>query len=214
MHRKRSFSITLLVLALAALACKAVTGPPVFGGRTLFRDDFSDPSSGWNRVTAPKGETDYADGMYRILVDDINIDIWSNPGLDLSDARIEVDAFKVDGSRNNRFGIICRAESRTQFYTLIISSDGYYGIGYVDGERFSLLGMDSLQPTDAIHPGSALNHLRADCIGQTLTLYVNGVKLAEVEDDRFATGDVGLIAGSYTDAGVDIRFDDFVVSQP
>ena len=208
------FIALVVALALSTLACKAVVGSPVFRDRTLFRDDFDDPSSGWNRVTAPKGETDYADGMYRIFVNDLNMDVWSQAGLDYTDARIEVDAIKVSGSRNNRFGIICRAESPTRFYTLIISSDGYYGIGYVDGPHFSLLGMNALQPTDAIHPGSALNHLRADCIGQTLTLYVNGAMLAVVKDDRLASGDVGLIAGSYSEPGIDIRFDNFVVSQP
>jgi hypothetical protein len=74
--------------------------------------------------------------------------------------------------------------------------------------------MDALQPTDAIHQGSALNHIRADCIGDTLTLYANGVKLAEVKDTRFPKGDVGLIAGTYDAPGTDIRFDDFTVYQP
>ncbi|MFM8319712.1 MAG: hypothetical protein ACKOC5_02270 [Chloroflexota bacterium] len=211
----RGLLLLTALLCLAALACRTLVGDSLpAGSRTLFQDDFSRPTSGWNRVSAPAGESNYADGMYRILVNDPNIDIWSLAGRDYSDARIEVDAYKVGGDRNNRFGIICRAASPTTFYTLVISSDGYYGIGIIDGPDYRLIGMDALQPTDAINQGSALNHIRADCVGKTLALYVNGVKLAEVTDDRLANGDVGLIAGTYDVPGVDIRFDNFSVAQP
>jgi hypothetical protein len=214
--RRMKMVLLLSVLAFNSLACKYVIGDPAVSptDRTLYRDDFSKVSSGWNRVTAPKGESNYADGMYRIFVNDANIDIWSLAGRSFSDVRIEVDAYKIGGDRNNRFGVICRAASATTFYTLVISSDGYYGIGMIDGSEYRLIGMDALQPTDAINQGSALNHIRADCVGDLLTLYVNGVKLAEVRDATFPTGDVGLIAGSYDVPGVDIRFDNFIVSQP
>lgn len=206
--------LAALALALASLACRAVAGTPVPGDGVIFKDDFSNIKSGWNRVTAPKGESNYADGMYRLFVNEPNIDIWSLAGRDLADVRIEVDAYKMGGDRNNRFGIICRAASPSSFYTLVVSSDGYYGIGVIDGNDYRLIGMDALQPTDAIHQGSALNHIRADCVGDTLTLYVNGVKLGSVQDKRFASGDVGLIAGTYDAPGVDLRFDDFTVYQP
>jgi hypothetical protein len=35
-----------------------------------------------------------------------------------------------------------------------------------------------------------------------------------VEDDTYASGDVGLIAGTFDEPGTDIRFDDFVVYRP
>lgn len=207
----------LLGLSLAAMACRLLVyeSPTVSGeGRLLFEDDFSDPTSGWNRASTPSGESDYQDGVYRILVNEPNLDIWSMPGLYFSDVRLEVDAFKVGGERDNRFGLICRAEAQDRFYTFVISSDGYYGVGLVDGERYSLLGMDALQPSEAVRVGSALNHLRADCVGTTLTLYVNGVKVAQVQDATYAIGDVGLLAGSYASPGVDIRFDNFRVYRP
>jgi hypothetical protein len=62
--------------------------------------------------------------------------------------------------------------------------------------------------------GSRLNHLRFDCVDSTLTLYVNGYQAATVEDDRLASGDVGLIAGSLEQGGVEVAFDEFVVFEP
>jgi hypothetical protein len=189
-----------------------VTAGP--SGRLLFHDDFSDPTSGWSQVTAASGETTYADGSYRIFVNQPNVDIWSKPGQRFQDVHIEVDAYKVGGARDNRFGILCRAVDDDSFYTFIISSDGFYGVGLIDGQEYRLLGTDALQPSNAIRLGSASNHIRADCVGNTLTLTVNGVQLTQVQDNRFPAGDVGLIAGTYDTPGTDIRFDDFVVYQP
>jgi hypothetical protein len=212
--------VLLIVFSLSVVACRLLVNPtPPPGatqptGRVLFRDDFSDPSSGWNQVTAPGGESIYLDGVYRIFVNQPNVDIWSKPGKSFQDVRVEVDAYKVGGERDNRFGIICRAVDDDSFYTFIVSSDGFYGIGLIDGQSYQLLGMDALQPSDAINLGSASNRIRADCVGDTLTLTVNGVQLAQVKDTRFPSGDVGLIAGTYDTPGTDIRFDDFIVYQP
>jgi hypothetical protein len=217
MRRLSYWVAPLIILVLASLACQAPIIKrllPSQSGKILFQDDFTDPSSGWNRVTTTKGQTDYADGVYRIFVNEPNLDIWSMPGRKFTDVHIEVDALKVGGERDNRFGIICRAVSVDSFYTFIVSSDGYYGIGKIKGQDYHLIGMDALQPSKAIRLGTALNRLRADCVGDRLTLYVNGEKLAEVQDAEFASGDVGLIAGTYQSAGTDIRFDNFIVTQP
>lgn len=211
------WTIPCFMLLLASLSC-AVLGDqnpdPDRPLKILFKDDFSDPESGWNRITTTQGQTEYADGVYRIFVNEPDLDIWSTPGQSFKDIRVEVDALKVGGERDNRFGIICRAADLNSFYTFIISSDGYYGIGKIQRQEYQLIGMQALQPSAAILKGSALNHLRADCIGDTLSLYVNGQKLAEVRDSDFTSGDAGLIAGSYDTAGVDIRFDNFFVYQP
>jgi hypothetical protein len=55
----------------------------------------------------------------------------------------------------------------------------------------SFIGSDSLQPSDAINQGPAANHIRADCVGSTLGLHVNGQKLIEVEDSSLTQGNVG-----------------------
>ena len=208
--------ILLTFCVIAAIACKAPISaeePTQPVTQLLFQDDFSNPSSGWNRVATNEGETNYTDNVYRIFVNNTDLDIWAKPGLNFLDARIEVDAYKVDGERNNRFGVLCRV-SGANFYAFLISSDGYYGIGKVSDQVFALIGMDSMQPSPAIRTGSDLNHLRADCIGSKLTLYVNNQKIAEANDAEFKFGDVGLMAGTYDTPGTDIRFDNFAVYRP
>lgn len=216
---KIRFMAIFSALLMASLACSA----PFFSSETdgtelpsniLFQDDFSDPSSGWDQVNVEDGLTDYIDGAYRIYVNAINTDIWSNPGLDFTDTQIEVEATKVGGDDNNDFGVICRYQDLNNFYFLIISSDGYYGVGkVVDGDQ-QLIGDESMPPSEIIKQADATNIIRADCVGNKLSIYVNGVKLAEYEDTDFTSGDVGLLAGSFENPGTDIHFENFKVFKP
>jgi hypothetical protein len=206
-------------LALSILACNALTPrlpatPPTAAAEVLFQDDFSDSDSGWDRVSIDRGETDYVEGGYRIFVNTANLDVWANPGLHFDDVRVEADVAVVGGDPDNSFGLICRAAAPDQFYWLAISSDGYYGIGKIAGENQSLIGSESMQSTDQFQPNQPSYHLRADCIGDRLTLYVDGVQIAEVQDQEYISGDVGLIAGAFETPGVDVRFDNFTVLQP
>jgi len=184
-------------------------------GALLFRDDFSDPTSGWDRVTSQDAETNYYDSTYRIWVNEPYTDLWANPGLQFSDVSLQVEASKLGGPDDNLYGLICRSDqSGKHYYYFVISSDGYYGIGKVAGEDQYLLGSDKLLPGEAIQLGSQMNLLRAECIDDRLTFFVNGQKLAETRDGEYLNGDIGLTAGSFGQPGVDIRFDNLLVRKP
>lgn len=219
MPKTTRFTIFLAALMLASLSCSLSGGKNDDSGNelspdVLFQDDFSDPSSGWDRVNETDGTTDYVDGAYRIFVNSPSFDIWANPGLDFTDTVIEVEATKVAGPDDNDFGVICRYQDLDKFYFFIISSDGYYGIArVVDGEQ-ELMGQESMADSDAIKQGMATNKIRADCVGDQLSLYVNGTLLVEATDSTYTAGDVGLIAGTFDVAGTDIHFDNFVVREP
>jgi hypothetical protein len=217
----RRLPFLILLLAAASLACSLLStditsteAPAPPEQDVLFQDDFSSTSSGWDRISVEEGVTDYADGVYRIYVNTSETDVWANPGLDFSDVRVEVEATKVGGDDDNDFGLICRYSDSSNFYFFVISSDGYYGIGRVlDGSQ-ELIGETAMLPTDEVNQGEATNLLRADCDGEELSLYVNGVFVASQMDSSFSAGDVGLIAGSFATEGTDIHFDNFVVRQP
>jgi hypothetical protein len=217
MNRLPRALLAIAATSAAALACSALDSLPGIGGGggggdVLFEDDFSDTGSGWDQVTESDRTTDYDNGGYRILVNDTGSDAWANPGRSFSDVRVEVDATKQGGDDNNNFGVICRSEGVQDFYTLWISSDGYYAIAMIqDGDLSFLLDWAT---SDAINQGNATNHIRGDCVGSTLTVYANGTQLGSVEDTTFTSGDVGLEAGTFNVGGTDILFDNFVVYAP
>jgi hypothetical protein len=206
---------TLLFISLSCQAVSSITGGGTGqGSKVLFQDSFSDSSSGWDKISTKDGVSDYANGAYRIYVNTTNTDVWSNPGLNFSDTSIQVDASKVGGVDNNDFGIICRYRDAENFYFFVISSDGYYGIGKMVNGQHKLIGVNAMPPSEKVAQGNVTNHLRADCIGNRLTFYVNGSMLADEQDTEFTSGDVGLMAGTFETPGTDIYFDNFVVSKP
>jgi hypothetical protein len=204
----------IVLLGLSMLACSLGSEANIQSGNVLFQDDFSDPSSGWDRVNTDEGITDYANGVYRIFVNTDNTDVWANPDLSFTDTIIEVDATKTGGPDDNDFGLICRYEDSANFYFFIISSDGFYAVGKVIDGVQELLGDTEMNPNDAIKIGNMANNIRVDCVGSSLSLSVNGTQLVTVQDSSFYQGDVGLIAGTFDDPGTDIHFDNFVVRQP
>lgn len=187
------------------------------GLQILFQDDFSDFNSGWDHLATDNGTSGYANGGYEIQITNSTISIWANLSHDFqNNIRIEVDATKIGGPDDNAFGVQCRYQDVDNYYYFYISSDGYVGIGADKvGEKNIISNADGSLVNDAsIIQGAATNHLRADCIGNTLTLYVNNTLVATATDSSFTGGDVGLIARSYDIGGTDILFSNFFVYKP
>jgi pectate lyase len=231
--------LALAVLVLVALACIFPTVntptvppptaipptalPPVSGGgggssqQILFQDDFSNTSSGWDRSSNEYGTTDYENGGYRINVIQADSYFFANPYKSFqNDVRIEVDATKIGGPDDNAFGVQCRYQDVDNYYYFYISSDGYVGIGIDNaGTKTIISSSDGNLVTDSnINQGAATNHIRVDCIGSTLTLFVNGTQVATATDSTFSGGDVGLVAKTFSVAGTDIMFNNFFVYKP
>ena len=202
--------VVLLLASCASLPIPVVsTANP---GDVLYQEQFENNTTGWARISNDNGIMDYDGGGYRILVRQPRLNVWSTSEKDFADVRVEADVIKLNGPDENRMGLICRYQAG-DYYFFVISNDGFYVIGKFIGGLTLLLGQSEMQASDAIQAGS-MNHLRADCIGDKLTFYINFTEVASVTDPDFPRGDVGLVAGSFTEPGVDVLFDNFVVIQP
>ncbi len=214
----RSFILaTGILLILSACQLPSLTSSlfETSSGEVMFQDDFSNPSSGWvNLIDEDYGILDYFDGYYRVAVQGDHQMLWTGPGMNFSDVRLEADAIKVIGSPDDIFGVICRGTDQKNFYFFIISSDGYYGIGKMINGVQTLIDIPGLLPSEIITQGKAINHLRADCVADQLDFYVNGGKLASVNDIDLTSGDVGVIAGNLESPQTVVLFDNFSVLKP
>jgi hypothetical protein len=199
-----------LACATTPLTSAEQSLPP---GSVLFQDDFSRPTTGFDHFMAAEGIMDYDSGGYRILVNAQQTNFWATPRRNFTDVRMEVDTGKLGGPDENRIGLLCRYTDNN-YYFFLITSDGYYGIGiYYEGKAI-LLGQNEMWANENIKKGLAVNHLRADCAGSMLTFYVNGFQVAAAQDSILKSGDVGLLAGTFNQPGVDVVFDNFVVLKP
>ncbi|HSB89680.1 MAG TPA: hypothetical protein VLD63_06615 [Anaerolineales bacterium] len=210
-RRPTGLAWLLSIALLAGCARLLDTDTP---GALLFQDDFSRTSSGWDRYADSTYISDYAEGTYRIAIQSAQTEAWANPDFAVDDVRIEVDAASVNGPLDNAFGVLCRYQDPDNYYFFLISGDGYAGIGLTkDGRRVLLTG-DAMLPADPILQGYRTNHIRADCNGFELSLYVNGVLVDEAQASEWPSGDVGLLAATYAEPGIDIRFDNFTLLRP
>ena len=197
----------LLVVALVVLlvACG--------GGQLPWSDDFSDPASGWQAESDASAEVGYYEGVMRLLVKVPNRLAWASAGREFSDFHLAVEATQVAGPDDNEYGILVRVRDADHFYRFSISGDGYYQVSKYDGEEWVVLSGD-WTPSDAIQMGVATNLLEVVCQGTTMTFLANGVTLTQVEDRSYSRGDVGLYAGSFFEPGVEVHFDDLIVTEP
>lgn len=199
-----------IVPALGALVVLLVA----CGGEQLpWADDFSDPASGWQAESDASAEVGYHEGMMRILIRSPNRLAWASAGRDFSDFRLAVEATQVAGPDDNEYGVLVRMQDPDHFYRFSISGDGYYLVNRYDGEEWVALGGD-WTPSDAIYRGAATNRLEVVCQGARMAFLVNGVQLVEVEDSRYAQGDIGLYAGSFFEPDVEVYFDNLTATEP
>ena len=213
----KSFALLLSLIFLCASLSSCASLPisavaTASPGEVLYQEQFEKNTTGWARISNDNGIMDYDGGGYRILVRQPKLNIWSTSEKDFGDVRVEADVIRLNGPDENRMGLICRYQ-RGNYYFFVISNDGFYVIGKFIGGLTLPLGQTEMQVSDAIQVGT-MNHLRADCSGDKLTFYINFTEVASATDPDFPTGDVGLVAGSFTEPGVDVLFDNFVVLQP
>ena len=205
-------SLLVLFLLSACLPSASAVLPAATPGDILYEEQFENNTTGWARIANDNGIMDYDGGGYRILVRQSKLNIWSTSEKDFGDVRLEVDVIRLNGPDENRMGLICRYQGG-DYYFFMISNDGYYVIGKFIGGLTLLLGQTEMQASEAIQAGT-MNHLRADCVGNKLTFYINFTEVASATDTDFPSGDVGVVAGSFSEPGVDVLFDNFVVIQP
>jgi hypothetical protein len=207
--------LSSFIFLLYFSACTSVAIPtivPANSGDILYQEQFEDNTTGWARISNDNGIMDYDDGGYRILVKQPKLNFWSTPEKNFGDVRVEADVIKLNGPDENRMGLMCRYQNGN-YYFFIISNDGFYVIGKFIGGQATLLGQAEMQASEMIQT-SNMNHLRADCIGNTLTFYINFTQVAVALDEDLLTGDVGVLAGAFSEPGVDVMFDNFLVLQP
>jgi S1-C subfamily serine protease len=182
-------------------------------GKVLFSDDFSINKAHWIS-TESYGSISYGN-------EELLFELWEPmyylpqvAGVDLGDVIIDVDSYVVSPAGDADFGVICRYQDLDNFYGLEVSEDGYYSIWkYVDGE-FSYMWEQGWHylPFELNYQDNV--HITAACVGDTLTLAVDGELLAEVVDSDLTSGDVGMIAGTWDVPELIIGFDNLVFSEP
>jgi hypothetical protein len=188
---------------------------PVPFTNVLFKDNFSSVSTGWDQVHETDYILEYKNGSYHVVVGKQGggQSVWN--GKDFTDMSVEVDATLNTGPDDALVGVACRFSQANGGYSFEFSRNGFYGI-YLYDSSGSPTGLyeNTLDP-DMVN-ASGPNHIEGICSGTTLTMILNGVMLAQVDDSTLASGAAGVIVrtGDSGTAGIDVSFNQFVVKGP
>jgi hypothetical protein len=179
----------------------------------LFSDDFSS-NTGWASEDHEGYSYGLAKGGYFISVDIPKATIWSAKSIEASDISLETQATQLEGPDNAYYGVMChRQRDGFNYYILVISSNGSYGIGKVTNGSLQFI-QEGVDESGIIQRGGASNLITGDCIADKLTLSVNDQVLLEVVDDQYASGTIGLVAGLREGEGLYVLFDYFIAREP
>ena len=216
----------LLLLCFAVVGVMALAACSIGGGGVdectesgaLFQDDFGgEKECGWALYNRGGAVVEIDEGVMRMSTSQPGQVWWTNPGQSFDDVIISTEARQVSGPNDNAYGTICRYQNEENFYVFLISGDGYYTIGKYTSDSPAITYLTEngeYQFSDVINQGNATNQIRTSCIGQELSLAVNGVTLTTVTDPTFVIGDVGLAVSTLEPGTAVVEFTDFRVVAP
>jgi hypothetical protein len=190
--------------------------PSATTGKPIFFSDLTDRCPAIGNFDDPDRAATHAPGGYLVR-------LKGGPGLEVSagpdrgqyvapvpaDVRVEFDVEMTAGQ--SVVGVACRrVESARTFteYHLLVGTDGTYLIE--SGPPYRSLASGNA-PT-GLHAGS--NHVRADCIGQALTLYVNGQTIVATQDAELTGRLNGFFLRSVDPTGASITLRNLLITAP
>lgn len=180
-------------------------------GKVLLTEAFEDPKA--DTWAIGKSST-IADGLLHLtaLRRSVNVS-GAKADIDVADVSVEADmSTDMEAGDDATYGVMCRWQfdakgNSKNYYAFSIAPNGYASISTVTG--FLWQAADAV---DAVKGGTdSINRVRGDCIGDELTLYVNGIKVKTLTDDTIATGDVGVILENYSLPASNVDVDDVKV---
>jgi len=172
----------------------------------LYRDDFSDPLSGWEVSQEAGGSAGYVDDAYRITLSVPNNAYWSAAPGRLREFAFSARAYQASGDERNPYGLIFGYQDDDTFYAFLVTAEGKHTV-----LRKAAGDWRVLQPwtaSAALKQGRLPNLLRVEVQGDEVRAFANGQVLAAVPATDFQKGQVGLVAGTYDRPPTEVYFDD------
>lgn len=184
-----------------------VTSAPAPG--KIISEIFSDPNSGWPKQDQADRKLFYADGLYQIQVLQKDWMAWATVKPPLQDFYAEVVARPLDVVGTAEYGLLFHTVDDTTFYEFRLSTTGEYSLArQMDGAWEILIDWTA---STAIRSGLNENRLRLVCLGDSISLSVNGTFLEIIRDDALPEGKIGLFAGTIGAGQTTIGFDNLNV---
>ncbi len=183
-----------------------------------FADDFSHPG-GWPVVQEDELGSGYENDGYTMFASAPDQLFVITPKVygQVADMRVSADITQLEAGNDNEvfYGVVCRYQDLDNFYMFRINGYGSYSAAKVVNNEFTFFGEKNwFYNPDPMRPPGNVNTLRADCIGETLTFYINDIQVMQVTDPDLSQGTYGVVLGTIKTDYAKVRYDAFLVEQP
>ncbi len=201
----------ICLLALGMIGCRA---------KILAADDFSESDVlHWWVEEDGFGRTFIANGKLFVEVNQANaIQYATYRNAEFEDFSVQVDTTLVSGSHQSSHGILIRKQTDGAFYRFAIADNGTFRVDRHDsaGNWTSLTSTGHWEKSDAINTQEGeTNRLRVTTLGRTVIFEVNETLLYRNDafDAAYLGGNIALSAGTFSEPGTQVSFDNFVVRE-
>jgi hypothetical protein len=228
----------LTILILLALAADSwhyvVSGAP---GDLLYAASFDAEQDDWQTYSG-RLDASIDAGVLRLENGQINSSALSVARQYYSDFDLRARAQALSGPLDNGYGVVFHHQNSLNFYAFLVSSDGYYAVlRVVDGDQ---LWLSNWINTPLVNQGlGAENRLRVVAQGDQFRFFVNeqpvqvcipddptgestyvmdtcveGTMQDVLRDGLLTSGQIGMVALTYSEPDVIASFDDVVIYSP
>jgi hypothetical protein len=208
----RRTAYILLCLVVIVAGCQGRPLAEYDTGEVLLRENFDHPI-GWDSLARDYVKIGPEAGAYRIHTD-VSAYVRGFNSTPHEDVVIETQSSQLSADRNNAYGVVCRAaggDDSANGYYFLIGGNGSYSIQ--KGQFGDLRPLVHWARSGAINQGTAVNTIRAVCVGNYLALYVNDRFLTDIYDDTFSRGFAGFAAATGRDTTAEIAFDYITITE-
>lgn len=197
-----------LLAALVLAACSGAVREPV-PGLERYTVDFTAPDDwGGPRSTTPNTSftLEPENGRLRAGANTRGY-AWALNTDTHSDIIVETQTRLATNTPNNGYGVACRVQPDGAGYWFLVSRDGYAAI-LLAGADGALVNLAEWRFNSVVGTGSnARNAIRAACVGDDLTLFVNGRRLVSATDATFTQGATALVVSGSTLGPTNVVFE-------
>jgi hypothetical protein len=176
-------------------------------GLKLFNADFS---QGWPTVNDAGVKISISNGQYNFSIGPRDSGLINTAALNKNDIYAQVDVSIMKCSGGGGYGLIFRQKDTSNYYSFILFCNSSYSLlARIAGTLKAPIQTGPL-PEELLSE-SGTHQLGVMAKGETLSAYLDGHLIAEVQDNRLSSGDVALYAFSESENIIEVGFDNLEV---
>ena len=181
-------------------------------------ENFEDNTSGWPELNDyTSGVTGYSSGFYYLYSIVPETPTIATVKSLYPDVVIDVETTQLNENSEtlSTYGVMCRVQENGDGYAFRITNNGQYVIEKFEGGVFYPL--NGWKYSDVIKANKEVNrnHLEVGCIGNQLTITVNGHLLDLAVDSSFTDGKVGFVAqAGDAEHETEVHYDELYLVRP